>query len=483
MTRLTSNKDIGDLLALAREQEWNTDRLGNGHIVWKNPEGEEIYTSSSPSDSRYSIVKIKHALKSAGLVVEKAEWQRVKREQKNLERERERQIDVKVKAVGDALIRSGYVEPGGSVAEIFGHVNGDGSTELEMLFNAVTDMGTMEMNCPCGKTLAHPQGYLAHLRKCPVFHETEGNVNRNVNAPPPVGQRLDCPDCGQWYWINQPEHLERHMQAMHGKVKCYSCGVWLRERSMYRHAKTCTGAPEAQQPEPIIDLTEAPKEVRVELASPPRSVDDSRVGAIATPAELERMTHPPEPVKPEPVAVPAAASTNGNHMENDAKYTGLTARIREVMAEVGHIEIDETVTDPRVTATGILHELVGTEFSLNSLQTIVGQLAKNGEIIREMATARKTKSLTWAAASVPPEPPTRQAEEPVMPVSQASQPARAPRPATVTNINRGPDVSDDDLWSLLEMVLDGPVQMNRTTYAIVNDWMEATRKLFKLKVQ
>lgn len=495
MTRLSTNKDIGDLLTLAREQKWKTDRLGNGHIVWKNPEGEDIYTSSSPSDSRYSIVKIKHALKNAGLVVERADWQRLKRAQKAQEKEHDREMDELVTAVGNALIEGGYVEKGQTgpvIRDIFRGNDAEAEAGLVLLHRIIhPDTGLLDMRCPCGKALVHPQGYLRHVEKCPVFQETEGNVDRNVNAPPPVEQRLDCPDCGQWYWINQADHLERHMQAMHGKVKCYSCGQWLRERSMYRHAKSCTGAPEAQ---PTVDISDETLEqhqrdiaaasaraAQMEFTSPPHTVDDSRVGAIATPAELERLIHPPEPPprpvkQPEPVVAPAAATNGVGH-----KTTGITERIREVMAEVGHIEIDDSVTDPRVTATGVLHELVGKEYDLKSLQSIVGQMARNGEIIREMASPRRTRSLTWAAASVPPEPPTRQAEEPAMPVSQPAP--RASRPATVTNINRGPDVSDDDLWSLLEMVLDGPVQMNRTTYAIVNDWMEATRKLFQLKGQ
>lgn len=43
------------------------------------------------------------------------------------------------------------------------------------------------------------------------------------------------------------------------------------------------------------------------------------------------------------------------------------------------------------------------------------------------------------------------------------------------------DVSDDDLWALMEMVLDQPVLMNRQTLAVVNAWMDATKALLALK--
>lgn len=42
---------------------------------------------------------------------------------------------------------------------------------------------------------------------------------------------------------------------------------------------------------------------------------------------------------------------------------------------------------------------------------------------------------------------------------------------------------DDTLWSLLEMVLDGPVVLNRHTLTQVNQWMEATRALRELVME
>lgn len=486
-TRLSTNKDITDLLNLANEQNWKTDRLGNGHISWVNPKGESVFTSSSPSDSRFSIVKIKHALKTAGLIVDRAEWTRLKRTKKAQAAEHERELDRKVKAIGDAFIKHGWAQ---QVRDIFSSRDGDADRELDWLYSRLNSSGELELKCPCGKHCAHPQGFLAHARKCPVFQETEGNVDRNVNAPPPLEQRIDCPDCGQWYWINQPEHLERHMRAMHGKVKCYSCGTWLRERSMYRHAKNCTGAPEVL---PTLDISDEALEqhqkdiaaasaraAQMEFTSPPRTVDDSRVSAIATPAELERLVHPPEPPprppRSEPIPEPVAAPTNGHAPK--PIHTGLSARIREVMAEVVHIEIDESVTDTAITAISILHELVGKDYDLKSVQTIVGQMARNGEIIRDMASPRRTRALTWAAASVPPEPPTRQAEEPAMPVQPAAP--RQSRPATVTRIS-GVDVSDDELWALMEMILDEPISFNRENFGTITTWMDATRKLIALK--
>lgn len=42
---------------------------------------------------------------------------------------------------------------------------------------------------------------------------------------------------------------------------------------------------------------------------------------------------------------------------------------------------------------------------------------------------------------------------------------------------------DDTLWSLLEMVLDGPVTLNRHTLTLVNQWMDSTKALRQLVME
>jgi hypothetical protein len=68
-----------------------------------------------------------------------------------------------------------------------------------------------------------------------------------------------------------------------------------------------------------------------------------------------------------------------------------------------------------------------------------------------------------------PEPPAPSTPAPVV---------TSPTPATKVNVI-GP--SDDDLWVLLEMVLDGPIQVTRESFAAIQDWMTATRTLLKIK--
>lgn len=43
------------------------------------------------------------------------------------------------------------------------------------------------------------------------------------------------------------------------------------------------------------------------------------------------------------------------------------------------------------------------------------------------------------------------------------------------------DATDDELWALLEMVLDQPVTLDRHTLAVVNAWLDATKALLRLK--
>lgn len=45
------------------------------------------------------------------------------------------------------------------------------------------------------------------------------------------------------------------------------------------------------------------------------------------------------------------------------------------------------------------------------------------------------------------------------------------------------DTTDEELFDILEMLLDQPVTLNRNTFTVVQDWMESTRKLLKLKEQ
>lgn len=69
----------------------------------------------------------------------------------------------------------------------------------------------------------------------------------------------------------------------------------------------------------------------------------------------------------------------------------------------------------------------------------------------------------------------------------------APRaPATSGPLSGTPDApapplvpstapTDDELWDLMELILDRPVMLTRETDRIVRDWQRATRRLLALR--
>jgi hypothetical protein len=72
---------------------------------------------------------------------------------------------------------------------------------------------------------------------------------------------------------------------------------------------------------------------------------------------------------------------------------------------------------------------------------------------------------------------------PAIPETIPAPPIPAPAPAVRALPVMTADASDDDLWTHLEMVLDGPMLVNRETLAAINAWMEATRVLLALKAK
>lgn len=87
---------------------------------------------------------------------------------------------------------------------------------------------------------------------------------------------------------------------------------------------------------------------------------------------------------------------------------------------------------------------------------------------------------------VEPEPVVEPTPAPVAAPPSVAAPTPPPAPApAVTPRQNIPAVSslssDDDLWDLLEIVLDGPVMMTRDTLSAVTRWMDATRDLLKIK--
>lgn len=55
------------------------------------------------------------------------------------------------------------------------------------------------------------------------------------------------------------------------------------------------------------------------------------------------------------------------------------------------------------------------------------------------------------------------------------------REQAASAVARGVEKTDDELWTLMELVLDGPIMFNRETMEVVEEWKAATRKLLALK--
>lgn len=57
------------LVKAAKEQGWELELTGSGHLRWTNPDGGFVITPSSPSDKGHGFHKAKKDLRKGGLVV------------------------------------------------------------------------------------------------------------------------------------------------------------------------------------------------------------------------------------------------------------------------------------------------------------------------------------------------------------------------------------------------------------------------------
>lgn len=79
--------------------------------------------------------------------------------------------------------------------------------------------------------------------------------------------------------------------------------------------------------------------------------------------------------------------------------------------------------------------------------------------------------------TVPAVPPVLARVDPPAPTAVDTTPP--PSTAPVAPIKSEP--TEEELWALLEMVLDGPVRVNKDTLLAINQWMEATKRLFEVR--
>jgi hypothetical protein len=77
--RLSSNKDVNDLIKEAQRQGWTITMTRSNHLKWVSPMGDFFFSSSTPSDGRRVVNKISQDLRMNGFIQIKHKQSRKKR--------------------------------------------------------------------------------------------------------------------------------------------------------------------------------------------------------------------------------------------------------------------------------------------------------------------------------------------------------------------------------------------------------------------
>lgn len=284
--------------------------------------------------------------------------------------------------------------------------------------------GEDDTTCPCGREFVNVESALLHRVNCESaqhLYQTseEDDMDRDLNNPP-ARERLSCPECSAWFWISQPHRFALHLRVDHNKAQCPLCLKFLRYDYLTEHMNNrCPKRPAVQATEPERDTPMAGEEQEVMMPGNVKVVMPMRE------QELERL-----------------AALEAEH-EAEAG--------RQAEEEFGSPESEKSATST--------------------------QPAPLGEFLDGVAASART----GGASHLPPEAPVAApraagglAPLPGTPTVPAARP-------TVPAVAVATDASDDDLWELMELILDEPVMLNRETMTIVTDWQNATRRLLSLR--
>ncbi len=63
------NKDLRALSRIAKKQGFTVEYARNGHLIWRNPDGRKVQTSSTPNTTTKLLLDIKKDLRKIGLEV------------------------------------------------------------------------------------------------------------------------------------------------------------------------------------------------------------------------------------------------------------------------------------------------------------------------------------------------------------------------------------------------------------------------------
>lgn len=63
------NKDLSAIARKAKKQGFTVEYARNGHLIWRNPDGRKIQTSSTPNTTTKLLLDIKKDLRKIGLEI------------------------------------------------------------------------------------------------------------------------------------------------------------------------------------------------------------------------------------------------------------------------------------------------------------------------------------------------------------------------------------------------------------------------------
>lgn len=498
------SKELMSMARMARDQGWEVTETGGGHLKWTPPGGGEFYISSASPSSQRTIVNVKKDLATRGMVWDSGEARRMAKSAKTIQSALDNHRSEVTEAYRILNLAWNKDLYGGSPADL------DPIMALVLVkFTSGTSLKpSLDLRCDCRKQFFYPLAFFNHLLTC-------NKVNFQMNADPdkevismerdmtnpPYRERLECAECDFYCWITQPWMLEKHYAADHGKVPCPYCGKFYSKNrgGLSKHMVACDEKPEpGAEPEPSVEVLDPldPANARQFIRKVTPTSHPDWFPAPPMLAPLGEYDNTPCTVCAQPLGQGRGASAvcwNPLCWEKINSY--FSERGADAMA---------AVTDYLTGQAEFIIEHIGPEEWSEAQRKHKQREAKRQSRAR-LAAQRESSSadLDEPVGDVVEQSASRRLEPEPDIVPESPEPARSHEPEPDISVpDGGParggssslvpsdstpaavlDDDDDTLWALLEIVLDGPVMMNRESLAAVQQWMEATRTLMHLKAK
>jgi len=481
MTAASGNKELNDLWRKAERQGWTVGITPGGHIKWQPPEGDFIISSATPSDSQI-IRTIRRDLERAGLNLgnprKKGTGGRVTPKKKAPPSAAERQTVGNLTKTANRVIASGIRDPKlltdeeilaliavseETPAEVHADLAVMTPTERFQYARSLRELGPdYPINCGgCGFIAQDgtPLTLFKHMEstghKRPAPEGSIGVLERDMENPP-QREKLECPACSEWFWINEPGKLATHMEDAHGKTLCPSCKTYITTPHIASHYDKC--------------------DARV---SPRRRRGQGRLQVVpdGPPTDVVASGLPVAPETPQKRTLTASAGVKGSDNWNpdpcaggcgsavgaDRGTSSYCEMCAPIMDELVAEEAAAKTRHPATPKEATVAKKVWPKFPC----PICGKKFSNqrGGLTRHIPVCSEKHGGRPVGEIGPPN------AEPTVPAA----------PAAVATLSKPTKITDDDLFALLEIVLDGPVTMTKESFAAINDWMDATRRLLTIK--